>query len=404
MSGQAAVPLLVDSLGPTRSGSGAEVLRSFAVVDRADRAHRRLDQLQSDRSPGPARYGAAIGAALDRLDPEGRLAAFDTPQAGWDLDTGDWPLETVTDRRSRADVDLTLWRHLAGLPLGLDLHVIVPPSEQPFTLPHLGLAVHPAGPLAASIQPDGGLGVGWDDGFAVTLPGRPTALSLEPPPDTVTAGRLRRLPTWEARAVEPATPDVRDAFRLFEPTMNPRDITTVLHAQSTAQQVLRLLWPEAADSVDNWLRGWMPLTSRNGTRSHSSPRLPGVVLTSATDPYQAADLLCHEVAHMRLSAVLAHDPLLDNGLATGYPSPWRSDSRPLLGLLLGVHAFLDVCGFHRRVIDSNAEPTQTSISSSIFERQAARVQSAWATLTTVAEPTPVGQILLSNLEREVARL
>jgi len=402
MTAAEAATLLIDTLGPKRSGSGAEVLRSLAVLKRADRARQRIDALRSNPSPGLACYGTAVAETLDQFSADGLLAAFDSPQAGWDLDTDDWPLETVTDRRDPATVDAALWRHLAGLPMKAAVHLVPPPSHRPISLPHLGLVVHATGPIAVFLRPDGGLRIVWIDGFAVTLPAAPT--ELESDPAAMTAGRVGRLPTWQARPVEPATADIRDAFALFRPVTDAGDRSQVLHAQCEAQQLLQSVWPETAESVEIWLRGWMPLACRDGARSHSSPRLPGIILTSATDLYQAADLLCHETAHMRLGAALAHDPLLHNGLTTGFPSPWRSDSRPLYGLLLGVHAFLDVCRFHQRVIDTQPGHPQSDISATIASRQAGHVKSAWATLAAVADPTPLGQTLLSKLEQEVERL
>jgi HEXXH motif-containing protein len=127
-----------------------------------------------------------------------------------------------------------------------------------------------------------------------------------------------------------------------------------------------------------------------------------VVLSSAQGPVEAAEALCHELAHVRLGVVLERDPLLVNAAEAGHRSPWRTDPRPLLGVLLGVHAFLDVCAYHRRLIETGLG--DRACSEQIHARQATRVRQAWSLLRAVGRPTAAGERVLAALATQVEAL
>src|SRR5690606_3403083 len=116
-------------------------------------------------------------------------------------------------------------------------------------------------------------------------------------------GRLCAAPTARGWVLEPATADIAEAFSSFTPAPPPQQTSTV-RAVADGMVLLREVWPAAADSVARWVTGLLPLRSARGSRSHSSPRLRGVFLSSAEDPLEAAEGLCHESAHMRLMVVL----------------------------------------------------------------------------------------------------
>jgi HEXXH motif-containing protein len=68
-------------------------------------------------------------------------------------------------------------------------------------------------------------------------------------------------------------------------------------------------------------------------------------------------------------------------------------------VLLGVHAFLDVCHYHRRLADHGHDA-----SSAIYEHQRAKVREGLDLLLGHARPTPLGTQVLTDLEREVGAL
>jgi HEXXH motif-containing protein len=94
----------------------------------------------------------------------------------------------------------------------------------------------------------------------------------------------------------------------------------------------------------------------------------------------------------------ARDPKTE---AAGFVSPWRPDLRPLKGLIDGVHAFLNVCRYHRKL----GEWCHGAwIPGAIYERQKQNVIQANALLQQHAAPTRIGTMLMEEFTREEALL
>jgi HEXXH motif-containing protein len=137
--------------------------------------------------------------------------------------------------------------------------------------------------------------------------------------------------------------------------------------------------------------------------SHSS--LPGVVFvrTRRGSPLWNAELLLHEAAHNWLFLVMRLDELV---LATGnlYRSPWRSDRRPLRGILFGAHAFLLVADYMVAKWERGDEPARPLAQRAILEHHRARL--GIRKLSRAGRWTPAGEALLEALrahEDEAAR-
>lgn len=389
---------------PAVAGTPVDALRWRNVLARHARASVLAAEIAESDEPTVSRSAGAVVEVLAELPPLVAAAAFDTPYAAWDIPPPALGLEAVEDLRTPRRRALALPRHLVGSP-GVTTTVVFPPEAfagAPLRMPHLGILVASDGAVAAASDGDGAVTLTWDDGVRATLPpGGPPAAALAGAP--VLGGRVQAAPTWGDRVWEPSTPDVAAAFAAFGPAEGA-DAVAVAQANTVALELLAAVWPLAADAAARWLTGLMPLAPRTGLRSHASPRLTGVVLTSATAAVAAGDIICHELAHVRLAAVLEHDPLLRNGGEEGHPSPWRQDPRPLLGVLLGVHAFLDVCGYHRRLVETGVVPEQIADSEQVYARQAAKVREGWKVLEQFGQPTTAGSRVLNALAREVAAL
>lgn len=82
-----------------------------------------------------------------------------------------------------------------------------------------------------------------------------------------------------------------------------------------------------------------PTSARSATIRHAF----GVFgLTRPATPADFAVTLVHEFQHSKLSAVLDLMPLTDPADTGRYFAPWRTDPRPLAGLLQGIYAFVGV--------------------------------------------------------------
>lgn len=72
-----------------------------------------------------------------------------------------------------------------------------------------------------------------------------------------------------------------------------------------------------------------------------------VYLSLHPDPLTMTEAVIHEAQHNKLNAALTVDPLLENPPEERHPSPVRPDPRPLLGVLLAVHAFVPVAALYQ---------------------------------------------------------
>jgi HEXXH motif-containing protein len=126
------------------------------------------------------------------------------------------------------------------------------------------------------------------------------------------------------------------------------------------------------------------------------------LIASANNAIQIADAFCHEGSHARLALYLMLDPLLNNDPSSLYPSPWRKDERPLSGILNGVHAFVNVCEFYRRLAKHDNE--SSNYAKHMFLEQRSKILVASDLLFSVAKPTPMGRLFLTDLQAAVSRL
>jgi HEXXH motif-containing protein len=111
-----------------------------------------------------------------------------------------------------------------------------------------------------------------------------------------------------------------------------------------------LLGPAAAAEVAAAVRVIVPHQApAAGHISSSSPETFGTLAMSRQpDGYTCAATLVHEVQHLKMSALLDLVQLLLPDDGKRYYAPWRSDPRPLSGLLQGAYAFIGVSAFWRR--------------------------------------------------------
>ncbi len=171
---------------------------------------------------------------------------------------------------------------------------------------------------------------------------QPSGLSFAPY-DTV---RGWRVPTFEA-----------DDFALpsgllhgHTPTTGrpgPRTRKALLPASlAYAYDVLSAVWPDTA----SWLRLLVPAMLRVRQSSASAARLSGsfgpgypIYLSETTQPYLHAEDVVHELQHLRFQiwrATSGWPPPAPAG--DRFVSPFRPDLRPLIGVHLGLHAFMTV--------------------------------------------------------------
>jgi HEXXH motif-containing protein len=110
------------------------------------------------------------------------------------------------------------------------------------------------------------------------------------------------------------------------------------HHQRTAADVLSLIGSVA------------PLSAPDGVvRSLTARHIFGsIALSLPGDDVTMALILCHEVQHAKLAALMDLVPLATESAPGLFYAPWRPDPRPLASLLQGAYAHLGVVRFWRR--------------------------------------------------------
>ncbi|MEV0268380.1 HEXXH motif domain-containing protein [Hamadaea sp. NPDC050747] len=114
--------------------------------------------------------------------------------------------------------------------------------------------------------------------------------------------------------------------------------------------------PERAAELAAGLRTLVPLAQTDSRSARSATIKYAFGVFGLTLPPSAAEFavtMVHEFQHSKLSAILDLVPMTDPADTSRHFAPWRTDPRPLAGLLQGVYAFVGVADSWRAL---RAEP------------------------------------------------
>lgn len=171
-------------------------------------------------------------------------------------------------------------------------------------------------------------------------------------------------------------------------------------ALDAALGLIGLALPGLGAELSTSLRRLVPVGYHDEVHLSASYReAPGLIYVSLhPSPLTLAEALIHETQHGKLNALSWLDPVLHNGHTDWAPSPVRPDLRPLMGVLLAVHAFAPVAALHRRLSELGASVAATPE----FELRRAQVlqgnHAALHTLAARAQPSALGAQLLADLQ------
>lgn len=185
-----------------------------------------------------------------------------------------------------------------------------------------------------------------------------------------------RLSTWEVR--------LADAYALLDREA-PADAATL-------RALVRAFVPRSFRTAEGGLVA----------SASSLDAFGAVTLSMPHDATQTAAVLVHEASHQQLNGLLALVPMVQVSDASGEPkerrlhhAPWRSDPRPVLGLLHGVFAFAGVGRFwrtHRRHT-TGAEADRADFEFAVLREQ---LRDAVASLLT-DELTEPGRMFVTEI-------
>ena len=169
---------------------------------------------------------------------------------------------------------------------------------------------------------------------------------------------------------------------------------------SEAFEVIEAALPEWSAELPSTLQRLVPVGFQSEMHLSASYReAPGIAYLSLhPSVLTLAEAIVHETQHGKLNLLLWLDPVLSNGHTSWAESPVRPDLRPLIGVLLAVHAFAPVAALHARLA-AMGHPLAEGPG---FQRRRAEVLSGneggLDVLRRQAEATKSGERLLRDLE------
>jgi HEXXH motif-containing protein len=121
------------------------------------------------------------------------------------------------------------------------------------------------------------------------------------------------------------------------------------------------------------------------------------------DRYTCAETLVHEAQHLKLCGLLDLVSLTGPEDGRRYYAPWRTDPRPLPGLLQGAYAFLGVGELWRRLRLSAAEDSVRRRGHQLFARWRDGVGLVVSTLLDSGQLTAAGREFVSQMAGVLAQ-
>ncbi|MDD2867456.1 HEXXH motif-containing putative peptide modification protein [Neomegalonema sp.] len=368
---------------PGPAGGISDFAARLGDLQRAGKARRRLAAAGLCAEGWTRRALGTLAAWLDALAPEDAAAAFSPGTAA----------KALRRPVGSPEQEIGLARFLIGAPGCAGFRLALPAAafgdQDWLHLPHANLVVGSAGGSVLIADEEGEIRLFWTDGAEAALPRSGLEQEAAILPDRLHA--LPRAGGWPVLNFAP------EAAWLDNPVPLLADPTEALPILAQGRGLLADVWPMASRAVERAFHALFvfDLLPGGGTSSVSRGDFQGIFAASLRDPVQVADLLSHEGAHTRIAPVYALDPMLANDAERIHPSPWRKDLRPLSGVMNGVHAFVNVCEFYRRLMI--LRPDFAADLAQIRDLEAGRVREAWTYLRGQARPTQVGEIFLAKL-------
>ncbi len=159
-------------------------------------------------------------------------------------------------------------------------------------------------------------------------------------------------------------------------------------------------WPELFQEMSFLLRQIVPVGFDKDRHLSASYReaIGTVYLSLNPNPVTMTEALIHEFQHNKLNMASYADPLLENAFSPLFKSPLRPDLRPLWGVLMGVHAFLPVAEFLRKMRAASHPVAAAPDFAKRLSEIDLKNDQAMATLKAHGRWTPAGKKLFESLE------
>jgi HEXXH motif-containing protein len=172
-----------------------------------------------------------------------------------------------------------------------------------------------------------------------------------------------------------------------------------------AHRILAELWPEVLTWADILLPALVDMGGPENKTVRCSAsygaRTP-IFLSRVGHPFEHAEDLVHELQHERLYLLLdSRDFGLWNDERQLFVSPYRTDLRPLQGVLLGLHSFLAVDRLRLLAMERRPELFLSEWRFQLIKSHRSNLL-AFLTLHDFEQPTATGRRLLAAIARELS--
>ncbi|HEY7279845.1 MAG TPA: HEXXH motif domain-containing protein [Trebonia sp.] len=154
----------------------------------------------------------------------------------------------------------------------------------------------------------------------------------------------------------------------------------------------------AAGPVAEGVSVIVPLVPRSDLDSATSPAAFGAVATSLPpSAVSMAEILIHELQHIKLCGLMDMLPLTEPGDRRGY-APWREDPRPMGGILQGLYAFAGIVRYWDVQRHLEPGPDRVLRGNVLYERWRSALEPVAETLLSAGVLTPDGVRFVTALK------
>lgn len=157
-------------------------------------------------------------------------------------------------------------------------------------------------------------------------------------------------------------------------------------------------WPEMGDMIGLHTRFITPIVSER-VFSYSEMYAPNTVFLRARpqNPLWYVELLVHESCHNWLASLMEIIPIVDADQERRYESPWRTDPRPITGIVFGTHAFTFVTLCLLRMLERGRVDAHAGAVEQRVRFEAKRVARGYALIREHGRFTAAGGLFLEDL-------
>ncbi|WP_034516855.1 HEXXH motif domain-containing protein [Actinomadura rifamycini] len=368
-------------------GGGAEAV---GLLNRAQYS-KRLLLLRGIRDTGHPGALAAYDllARIQEEDPRAVEAVLRYPTVG------EWARRTllVLTGREAGTADPEEFAALAAaaaVRAGHPCAIHVPDRDGAIVLPSLGRAPVP-GDLVRVDGRGAVIGTGAD------------TLRIPPDPHEDAPGwqAVRRLPG--GLLLDDHDPDRMPGGTALPRRLTPAELDHWRETLVRARRILDLHHPTVAAETAAALTVLTPLVAPEHGQSSATPKhaFGNIGLSTPPDPLFLAVTLAHEVQHTKLTGLLDVVPLTRPDDGTRYYAPWRTDPRPVPGLLQGAYAHLGIAGFWR--VQRHHETGEPALRAHAdFARWRAATDLVLRTLAATGDLTPDGERFVAGMAETLA--